>query len=100
MKSTGPGTRSALRQSIRAWRSTPVGSRVRLLDLAEDRLVLMDETGLDVQVVSLTTSVLHDVARKASTWRGAPTTPSRPAGDALVAGRVNRMNKNRRTPVV
>ncbi len=32
----------------------------RLLDLAEDRLALMDETGLDVQVLSLTTPALHD----------------------------------------
>ncbi|MGY2316873.1 amidohydrolase family protein [Pseudomonas sp. SDO5522_S412] len=32
----------------------------RLLDLAEKRLVLMDETGLDVQVLSLTTPGLHD----------------------------------------
>jgi predicted TIM-barrel fold metal-dependent hydrolase len=34
---------------------------VRLLDLAEDRLALMDETGLDVQVLSLTTPMLHDL---------------------------------------
>ena len=33
----------------------------RLLDLAEDRLALMDETGLDVQVLSLTTPMLHDL---------------------------------------
>jgi hypothetical protein len=32
-----------------------------LLDLAEDRLSLMDETGLDVQVLSLTTPALHDL---------------------------------------
>ena len=32
----------------------------RLLDLAENRLALMDETGLDVQVLSLTTPSLHD----------------------------------------
>ena len=32
-----------------------------LLDLAEDRLALMDETGLDVQVLSLTTPMLHDL---------------------------------------
>lgn len=32
----------------------------RLLDLADDRLALMDETGLDVQVLSLTTPMLHD----------------------------------------
>ena len=34
---------------------------VRLLNLAEDRLALMDETGLDVQVLSLTTLMLHDL---------------------------------------
>lgn len=33
----------------------------RLIDLADDRLALMDETGLDVQVLSLTTPALHDV---------------------------------------
>ncbi|RKK04085.1 amidohydrolase [Pseudoroseomonas wenyumeiae] len=33
----------------------------RLLDLAEERLALMDETGLDVQVLSLTTPALHDL---------------------------------------
>jgi predicted TIM-barrel fold metal-dependent hydrolase len=33
----------------------------RLLDLAEGRLALMDETGLDVQVLSLTTPALHDL---------------------------------------
>ncbi|MGO4139135.1 amidohydrolase family protein [Rhizobium brockwellii] len=33
----------------------------RLFDLAEDRLALMDETGLDVQVLSLTTPALHDL---------------------------------------
>ena len=33
----------------------------RLLDLAGDRLALMDETGLDVQVLSLTTPMLHDL---------------------------------------
>ncbi|EZP72748.1 Amidohydrolase 2 [Sphingomonas paucimobilis] len=32
----------------------------RLLDLAGERLSLMDETGLDVQVLSLTTPALHD----------------------------------------
>jgi len=34
---------------------------VRLLDLAKARLALMDETGLDVQVLSLTTPMLHDL---------------------------------------
>jgi predicted TIM-barrel fold metal-dependent hydrolase len=33
----------------------------RLLDLAQDRLALMDETGMDVQVLSLTTPALHDL---------------------------------------
>lgn len=33
----------------------------RLVDLADERLALMDETGLDVQVLSLTTPALHDL---------------------------------------
>jgi len=33
----------------------------RLLDLAEDRIALMDEAGIDVQVLSLTTPALHDL---------------------------------------
>lgn len=33
----------------------------RLCDLSNERLALMDETGLDVQVLSLTTPSLHDV---------------------------------------
>jgi len=33
----------------------------RLTDLAEERLALMDETGLDMQVLSLTTPSLHDL---------------------------------------
>jgi len=33
----------------------------RLLDLTGERIVLMDETGLDVQVLSLTTPALHDL---------------------------------------
>jgi len=33
----------------------------RLLDIAGDRLALMDEAGLDVQVLSLTTPALHDL---------------------------------------
>jgi predicted TIM-barrel fold metal-dependent hydrolase len=33
----------------------------RLLDLTEERIALMDETGLDVQVLSLTTPALHDL---------------------------------------
>lgn len=35
----------------------------RLLDLADERLALMDETGLDVQVLSLTTPALHDLGK-------------------------------------
>ncbi|WP_102224280.1 amidohydrolase family protein [Acidimangrovimonas sediminis] len=33
----------------------------RLLDLAEGRIALMDEAGVDVQVLSLTTPALHDL---------------------------------------
>ncbi len=33
----------------------------RLFELADERLALMDETGLDVQVLSLTTPALHDL---------------------------------------
>jgi predicted TIM-barrel fold metal-dependent hydrolase len=33
----------------------------RLLDLTSERIALMDETGLDVQVLSLTTPALHDL---------------------------------------
>ncbi|WP_337024745.1 MULTISPECIES: amidohydrolase family protein [unclassified Pantoea] len=33
----------------------------RLLDLSDERLGLMDETGIDVQVLSLTTPALHDL---------------------------------------
>lgn len=33
----------------------------RLLDLSDERLSLMDETGVDVQVLSLTTPALHDL---------------------------------------
>ena len=36
----------------------------RLLDLADDRLSLMDETGVDVQVLSLTTPALHDLGQE------------------------------------
>lgn len=35
----------------------------RLLDLAGERIALMDETGLDVQVLSLTTPSLHDLGK-------------------------------------
>ncbi|WP_206240746.1 amidohydrolase family protein [Novosphingobium terrae] len=33
----------------------------RLMDLADQRLALMDETGMDMQVLSLTTPMLHDL---------------------------------------
>jgi uncharacterized protein len=36
----------------------------RLFDLADVRLALMDETGLDVQVLSLTTPALHDLGQE------------------------------------
>ena len=36
----------------------------RLPDFAADRIALMDETGLDVQVLSLTTPALHDLGRE------------------------------------
>lgn len=36
----------------------------RLADLADERLALMDETGLDVQVLSLTTPALQDLGRE------------------------------------
>ncbi|MBS1054351.1 amidohydrolase family protein [Gluconobacter kondonii] len=42
-----------------AFHGGPLGKR--LADLAEERLSLMDETGLDVQVLSLTTPSLHDL---------------------------------------
>jgi len=50
----------------------------RLLDLAEDRLALMDETGLDVQVLSLTTPALHDLGPESVDM-------ARRANDALAA---------------
>lgn len=37
----------------------------RLLDLAGERIALMDEAGLDVQVLSLTTPALHDLGPEA-----------------------------------
>jgi predicted TIM-barrel fold metal-dependent hydrolase len=36
----------------------------RLLDLADQRLPAMNETGLDIQVLSLTTPALHDIGSK------------------------------------
>lgn len=36
----------------------------RLFDLADERLALMDESGLDIQVLSLTAPALHDVGAK------------------------------------
>jgi predicted TIM-barrel fold metal-dependent hydrolase len=50
----------------------------RLLNLAEQRLALMDETGLDVQVLSLTTPMLHDLGPESIEM-------ARRANDALAA---------------
>ena len=36
----------------------------RLMEMAEERLALMDETGVDVQVLSLTTPALHQLGPK------------------------------------
>ncbi len=38
----------------------------RLADLGEQRLVLMDESGIDVQVLSVTTPALHNLAPEGS----------------------------------
>ncbi|PKU25454.1 amidohydrolase family protein [Telmatospirillum siberiense] len=59
-----------------AFHSGPIEGR--LLDLAEDRLALMDETGLDVQVLSLTTPALHDLGPESVDM-------ARRANDALAA---------------
>ncbi|MEX6506976.1 amidohydrolase family protein [Jiella sp. M17.18] len=45
-----------------AFHSGPI--ETRLLDLAGERIALMDETGLDVQVLSLTTPGLHEFGRE------------------------------------
>jgi predicted TIM-barrel fold metal-dependent hydrolase len=50
----------------------------RLLNIAEERLALMDETGLDVQVLSLTTPMLHDLGPESIEM-------ARRANDALAA---------------
>ena len=50
----------------------------RLLDLAEERIALMDETGLDVQVLSLSTPSLHDFGPESIDM-------ARRANDALAA---------------
>lgn len=41
-----------------AFHGGPIGGR--LMDLADERIALMDETGLDMQVLSLTTPSLHE----------------------------------------
>lgn len=48
----------AIDPSVR-FHSDAVGRRLR--DLADHRLALMDETGIDMQVLSLTTPGLHDL---------------------------------------
>lgn len=50
----------------------------RLIDIARERLALMDETGLDMQVLSLTTPALHDLGH-------AGVDLSRRANDAVAA---------------
>lgn len=45
-----------------ALHSGPIG--IRLLNLADERLSLMDESGVDVQVLSLTTPALHDLGHE------------------------------------
>ena len=39
----------------------PAAVQQRIRELGEGRIALMDETGLDVQVLSLTTPALHDL---------------------------------------
>ena len=58
----------------------------RLLDLADERLALMDETGLDVQVLSLTTPALHDLG-------AAGTDLARRANDAVAEVTVRRPDR-------
>jgi predicted TIM-barrel fold metal-dependent hydrolase len=64
-----------------AFHSGPIEGR--LLDLAEDRLALMDETGVDVQVLSLTTPALHDWGPE--DWGPESVDMARRANDALAA---------------
>jgi hypothetical protein len=60
----------------------------RLLDLAGERTAFMDETGLDVQVLSLTTPACTISGREASTWHAVPTMPWRkPSFDGPSASR-------------
>jgi uncharacterized protein len=56
----------------------------RLLELADERLALMDETGLDVQVVSLTTPALHDLGPECVDLRFATGLDGRPLHDEEV----------------
>jgi len=58
----------------------------RLLDLTDERLALMDETGLDVQVLSLTTPALHDLG-------GAGIELARRANDAVAAAIARRPDR-------
>jgi hypothetical protein len=64
-----------------AWAASPIGQEgtggfdrgeieERLDDLGEQRLALMDESGVDVQVLSVTTPALHK--RRASPGVGSP----------------------------
>lgn len=63
----------------------------RLLDLAEDRRALMDETGLDVQVLSLSTPMLHDLGPESIDM-------ARRVNDALAAAIARNPTRSRRSP--
>jgi len=58
-----PGMRSGWRRQTPALPSTRARSSGACL-IAGERIALMDETGLDVQVLSLTTPALHDLIAK------------------------------------
>ncbi len=55
----------------------------RLFDLAQGRIALMDETGLDVQVLSLTTPALHDLGHDSTEIARRPLKPSILPRDAV-----------------
>ena len=57
-----------------------------LLNLADERIALMDETGLDVQVLSLTTPALHDLGRESVEM-------ARRANDAIAEAIVRRPHR-------
>src|SRR5476651_887866 len=73
-----------------AFHSGPIEGR--LLDLAEDRLALMDETGVDVQVLSLTTPALHDLGPESVDM-------ARRANDAVAAAIARHPTRDRKSVV-